>query len=188
MPSPNPYGFKKADTFWTFGKDTPDREAFDHKSAREVFIPSENQDDAEATHHPLGFDTTQVRHHHHHKRHQKNRHSRDLTQVGYWGNGNGSGSEKQDGWWDIGHATKSEEEFDHKAAWSVFMPSDNKVDGTPSVGPNNWSQVQLGEKSKYSDYWRFLDYDSKDSEEFFDKARKPDIGSESRLDREPSSN
>jgi len=181
IPDPNPYAYEKADAFWTIGKETPTTEKFDHESARGVWIPSQNHGDSTPTGHPNGIGTAQVhRHKHHHKKHIK-----DLSQLQWWTDGNNGGSEKQDVFWDMAHASHSESDFEHKAARELFLPSTNKADRAPAAHPNGFTTLQLDADSKYSDYWRFLDFDSKTTEEFNKKARKPEIDSDNRLDAEP---
>ena len=99
----------------------------------------------------------------------------------WWSNGNNAGSEKTDTFWDMGHISQTPQEFDHRASRDVWLRSQNEVDPSPSGHPAGINNIQTG----YADYWKFLDYDSKDTEDFHDKASKPDLGSSNDNDKVP---
>ena len=99
----------------------------------------------------------------------------------WWTDGNGGTSEKTDTFWDMGHISQSPAEFDHRASRDVWLKSLNHADGAPAGHPSGINNMQTG----YADYWKFLDYDSKDTEDFHEHAAKPDLGSSNHGDKEP---
>ena len=56
--------------------------------------------------------------------------------------------------------------------------------GFTLIQDNSFAQIDTS--SLWADYWKLEDMDSKTSEEFYDKASKPDIQSENEKDVDPS--
>ena len=166
----NNAGSEKTDTFWDMGHISQTPQEFDHRAARDVWLRSENEADAAPSGHNMGINVAQQRH------------RTGPNDYGtWWTDGNNGGSEKTDTFWDMGHISQTPQEFDHRASRDVWLRSQNEVDPSPSGHPAGINNIQTG----YADYWKFLDYDSKDTEDFHDKASKPDLGSSNDNDKVP---
>ena len=113
-------GSEKHDVFWEQAHFANSKGDFDHKAAREVFIPSVNQNDRE----PQVYNQVQTN-----KRSFSPWHS----------NGNGLGSEKLDAFWDMGHSTHTDNEFNLMAAKKTFIPSANQKDEEPTIDTRGFS-------------------------------------------------
>lgn len=143
-------------------------EEFNHRASRDVWLRSENEGDAVPSGHNMGVAVAQKR-------------TGPNDYGTWWTDGNGGTSEKTDTFWDMGHISQTPEEFHHRAARDVWIKSQNEVHEAPAGHPAGINNVQTG----YADYWKFLDYDSKNTEDFHEKAAKPDLGSFNDNDKVP---
>ena len=168
----NGSGSEKTDTFQDMGRVSATSEEFNHRAARDVWLRSENELDAAPGGHPMGIAVAQSR-----ARTGPNDYGT------WWVDGNSGGSEKTDTFWDMGHISQTPEEFHHRAARDVWLRSQNEGEGVPSGHPAGINNLQTG----YADYWKFLEYDSKNTEEFHESASKPDLGSFNDNDKAPKS-
>ena len=87
----------------------------------------------------------------------------------------------------MAHESETPEQF-HEKARQPWITSLNDHDAEPGDHPMFVGNVELSAESRWADYWKNEEWDSKSTEEFHERARKPTIPSENEKDKEPTDN